>query len=577
MVELVDTQGLGPCGILLCGFESLRPHHDMFFLFVFGKKDMQVTELLKEGLKREYEVVVSFSDIRARFDARLDSLRSTARLKGFRPGKVPVRHLRNLYGRHVMGEVLGKAVDESSSEALSSRRIVPAYKPDIDFSNESVKGNEEEVSSLLVERLLSDEIDIKYVMRFEVLPEIKTPDMTGLSLEKPVCSVSDSDIESNLDILAMNLREFSSRGEGDVAQHGDRLIISFEGKIDGEIFEGGKGDRVSLDIGSGKFIPGFEEQLIGVRKGEDRIVRVVFPDEYPTPVLAGKPAVFDVRIEDITYPSELVYDDVFAKRCGARDMGHLRDLLRTRLESENAERSYEHLKRSILDILDSGHDFSLPSRLVEQEFSQIWESMLREMSHRGGSFSDGDVDEEALRADYHDIAERRVRLGLLVAHIGKQHEISVSDEEVQNILMREMNRFPGHEKEMFEFYRNNPSELIRLRGPVFERKVIEYIISQAKITEKSVSREELFSDFENEESSVARKKSKTSKRSSAKKGSAGKKGVSTKTSSVSKKVSSNQTSSSSAKKTPSPPKGSVKGSVKGSSKGSTKGSASKKA
>ncbi len=441
---------------------------------------MQVTETHNEGLKRELKVVVLAKDLQSRVDQRLEELKATAQIKGFRPGKVPIGHLKKMYGKSAMAEVVQKSIETSSTEALNEKSLKPAYQPEI-----SLPEDEQEV-----EAVMSGKADLAFTMNFEVVPDIDIKDFKNLKVEKLVVEVTDSHVDDALTHMAGQNKDFEDKGDKKAAD-GDRVTISFVGKIDGEAFEGGSAEDVPLELGSGSFIPGFEEQLTGCKAGDEKVVKVSFPQEYGVEHLAGKPAEFDVKVIKVEASKPAEVNDAFAEKIGIESLDKLKEMVRERISDEFNSMTKAKLKRDMLDALDDEYDFQLPEKLVEQEFQQIWAALEREMKGEGKSFEDEDTTEEEVRSEYRSIAERRVRLGLVIGTVGERANVTVTDEELQRGLMERARQFPGQEKEVFEFYRKNPNALMEIRGPVFESKVVDHLAEHATITERSVSRETL--------------------------------------------------------------------------------------
>lgn len=442
---------------------------------------MQVTETLNEGLKRELKVVVPAVQLEARLSQRLVDMSKQAKIRGFRPGKVPVNHLRKLYGKSVMAEVLQEAVDTSSREALSQQNLKPAYQPEIGLPEDQADVN----------AIIAGTRDLTYTMSFEVVPPIDLKDTSGLELERLVAEVGDHQLDEAIGRIAEQNREFTARDEGAKAKSGDRVTISFVGTVDGKVFEGGTLEDVPLVLGTGQFIPGFEEQIVGAKAGAELTVKVTFPEDYGEAGLAGKPAEFAVKVGKIEVPVDTRIDDDFAKKLGLEDVAKLRDMVKERMTAELAGMARMKLKRDVLDALDKTYQVELPAKLVEAEFNQIWQALTRELEKEKKTFADEGTSEEDARKEYTAIAERRVRLGLVLGTIGEQAGINVTEEELQQALLERVRQFPGQERQVYDFYRKNPNAMMELRGPIFEQKVVDHIVAGAKVKEKTVSREEL--------------------------------------------------------------------------------------
>jgi trigger factor len=449
---------------------------------------MQVTEASNDGLKRTLKVVVGTGELNDRFAARLDEVKDTVQLKGFRRGKVPVQHIRKVFGRSLMAEVVQQALEDSSRKALDERKERPAFQPRIELTEDKTE----------IENVMAGKNDLAFTMSFEVLPEIKLADFSGLKLEKLTADVGDEEVDKAIGELATRNMAYETV-EGKAAEDGDQVMLDFTGRIDGEPFEGGAGTDVPLVLGRGGFIPGFEDGLKGVKAGEDRVVTATFPAEYPVATLAGKEAVFEVKAKSVGKPVAPQIDDAFAKGFGVDSLAALKDGVRAQIQREYDQISRTKLKRELLDALDKAHEFALPPTLVENEFQGIWKQLTDSLQQAGKTFADEGKSEEAMREEYRKIAERRVRLGLVIGEIGTQGKIEITQEELRNALFNQARRFPGQERMVYEYYEKNPAALTELRGPIFEDKVVDYIVEQAKPTDRKVSREELLKPIEGEE------------------------------------------------------------------------------
>ena len=449
---------------------------------------MQVTETLSDGLKRQLKVVVDAGEIGARFDARLHEIKDRVQLKGFRKGKVPVQHLKKLFGRSLMGEVLQQTIEEKSRAAIAERKERPAIQPHIQLPEDQQE----------IEKILSGQADLSFDMSFEVLPEIKLIDFSELRLERPVADVDDKAIEDAINQLVERSTTFEV-AEGRAAEDGDRVTIDFVGKIDGEPFEGGAGEGVNIVLGQGGFIPGFEDGLKGVKAGEERTISAKFPDDYPEKSLAGKDATFDVKVKEVAVPKRPEVNDEFAKTLGAENLEKLRELVVQQIKREYDQASRAKVKRALLDELEKRHDFELPPTLVEREFESIWSQVTQGLEQAGRTFEDEGKTEEQAKEEYRKIAERRVRLGLILGEVGEKAGIQVTQDELRRALIEQARRFPGQERYVYEFYEKNPGALAELRAPIFEEKVVDHILAQAKVEDKKVDREELFKPEPDEE------------------------------------------------------------------------------
>lgn len=445
---------------------------------------MQVTETKTDGLQREYQVVVPLDDLAERVNARLTQLKDQVRINGFRPGKVPVAHLKRVYGRSAMAEVIEAAVRETNAKIVEDNGFRLAMEPKVTLPEDQGA----------VENVITGKADLAYTVAMEILPAIKLADFKTIAIEKPVAEVTETEVQEGIARIAEQNRPFAPKGEGAKAEKGDRLVVSFVGTIDGAPFEGGKGEDVSVHLGSETFIPGFEDQLIGIAAGETRKITSTFPQNYAAPALAGKTAEFEVTAKSIEAPGPVTVDEEFAKSLGLESLDKLKDAVKDRLQREYAAATRAKVKRALLDKLDESHQFEVSPTLVEQEFESLWKSTTAELQSQGRTFADEGTTEEAAKADYRKIADRRVRLGLVLAEIGDKNNIKVSDEEVNRALVERLRQFPGQEQQVYDFYRKNPAALANLRAPLFEDKVVDFLLELAKVTEKKVSREELYKE-----------------------------------------------------------------------------------
>ncbi|MBB5046389.1 trigger factor [Rhodopseudomonas rhenobacensis] len=453
---------------------------------------MQVKETVADGLKREFEVTLQAADIGAKVDARLDDMKDKVRLNGFRPGKVPIGHLKRIYGRSVTAETVEKLIRETNDQIFTERGFRLATEPKITMPS---KENE-------VEEILAGKSDLNYTVAVEVVPTIELADFKSFSVEKPVAEVSDSDVDEAINRIATGNRSYADKGEGAKAETGDRVTISFKGTIDGTPFDGGTGEGIQVAIGSGTFIPGFEDQLIGIAAGETRTLKVEFPKNYTNAELAGKPAEFETTASLVEAPQELTIDDEFAKTLGFESLDKLKEAARGRLTAEYAGATRQRVKRELLDRLDETHRFEAPPSLVEQEFELMWRSIKAEMESGGKTFESENTTEEAAQEEYRKIADRRVRLGLVLSEIGEKNKITVTDDEISRAVIERARQMPGREKEVWEYYRNNPEALAQIRAPIYEDKVVDFILELANVTEKTVSREELYKDDDAEKTAA---------------------------------------------------------------------------
>jgi trigger factor len=447
---------------------------------------MQVTETLAEGLKHEFKVSVPASDLDAKADAKLVDLKDKVKLNGFRPGKVPVSHLKKVYGRSVMAEAIDQTIRDTNTQIFTDRGFRLATEPKITMPTEQSE----------VEELLAGKTDLTYTVAIEVVPTIQLADFKTFSVEKPVVEVTDAEVDEAIKRIADQNRPYSAKTEGAKAANGDRVTISFKGSINGELFDGGTGEGIPVVIGAGQFIPGFEEQLVGIGAGETRTLKVTFPKNYASEKLAGQAAEFETTATLIEAPGETTIDDEFAKTLGLESLDKLKEAARERLVTEFAGATRQRVKRALLDRLDDSHKFEAPPSLIEEEFNLMWNSIKAEMESSGKTFADEDTTEEAAKEEYRKIADRRVRLGLVLSEIGEKNKITVTDDEVGRAVIERARSMPGREKEVWDYYRSNANALAQLRAPIYEDKVVDFILELANVTEKKVSREDLFKDDE---------------------------------------------------------------------------------
>ncbi|NOT40035.1 MAG: trigger factor [Alphaproteobacteria bacterium] len=442
---------------------------------------MQITETVNDHLRREFRITVEASDLDAKLLSRLEGMKDQVQLKGFRPGKVPVAHLRKTFGKSMMGEIVQEAVAEFSQKAVDDRSLRPAMSPQIQLVSK-------------VEEVIAGAEDLVFTMGIDLMPDFKLVDASSIALMRPITEVSDDDVLQSLKRLAAQQRTFEPKGDDAQAQDGDQLVIDFTGKIDGIPFDGGTAENAELVIGSGSFIPGFEEQLKGSKAGDAKVVAVTFPAEYPAANLAGKYADFDVTVKEVRRGIEAEVDETLATKLGLDSLDKLRDAARMQLANQFTQASRAHLKRALLDALDGSHSFDLPTGMVEAEFKQIWTQVEQDI--KSGNLADEDKtkSEDDLKAEFRAIAERRVRLGLVLSEFGRVNNVQVTQEELSRAVMMQARQYPGQEQRIVDIYRNNQDALAQLRAPIFEDKVVDFLCGQVKITDKQVSREDLFKD-----------------------------------------------------------------------------------
>ena len=444
---------------------------------------MECNETQSDGLSRVFKVRVPASELQAKLDRRIEEIRPQMKLKGFRPGKVPAAHVKKMFGKSIMSELIEGMMGENNQKALQEAQVRPASQPDVHLEGD-------------IEPVLAGEADLAYHMHVDVMPEFEPADIKTLKIERPVSAVTEADLEEALKELADQNKQFEARGKTAKAREGDAVVIDFVGKIDGEPFEGGAAEAQAVVIGAGRSIPGFEEQLVGVKAGDEKALNVTFPDEYQAAHLKGKPAVFDVKVHEVRAPKAAAIDEDFAKGFGLESLQQLRDMMKRQLEGQRNSASRQRAKRALLDALDETHSFDLPPKMVEQEFGQIWAQLEQEKAAGNLDEEDKGKTDEELKADYRRIAERRVRLGLVLAEIGRHADIQITEQEVQRAVIAEARRFPGQEKEVVEFFQKNPGAMAQVRAPIYEEKVVDHILEVAKVTDKEVSTEDLFRDVE---------------------------------------------------------------------------------
>jgi trigger factor len=442
---------------------------------------MQITETVSEGLRREFKVVIPQSDLDTKLNGRLEEMKPRMNLKGFRPGKAPVSFLKKTFGKSMMNEIVQDAVNESSQKAITENSLKVASPPKVDL-----------VSAF--DQVVDGKTDLEFTVKVDLMPDFELADVSKLKVERLVGEVGDADVDEALKRLAEQSKTFSPREAGEPAESGDTVTIDFVGKVDGAEFPGGKADDFNLGLGTGQLIPGFEDQLVGAKAGEARDVKVTFPADYPEATLAGKDAVFEATVKEVKKPDPIAIDNELAKKLGLDDLATLKDRVRDQLKSDFARASRLHLKRRILDALDEKHAFALPPGMVEGEFDGIWKQVEAELQREGKTAADEGKSEDELKKEYHDIAERRVRLGLVLAKLGEQNGITVAPEEVQRAIAARARQFPGQEQQVFNFYTQNPQAAAEIRAPIFEDKVVDFIAELAEVTDKKVDRETLFMD-----------------------------------------------------------------------------------
>jgi trigger factor len=445
---------------------------------------MQVKETLSEGLKREFQVSIPATELDSKIDARLADIKGKVRINGFRPGKVPVAHLKKVYGKSVAAEALEEAIRDTNAQLFADHGYRLANEAKITMPTEQTE----------IESVLAGKSDLTYSVAFEIVPPIALADFKTFDVEKTVADITDADVDEAIKRVADQNKSYAVKAEGTKAETGDRVTVAFKGTIDGVAFDGGTGADIPVVIGTNTFIPGFEDQLIGIAVGETRNVKASFPKNYTAENLAGKDAEFETTASLIEAPQDTVIDDEFAKSLGLESLDKLKEAMRERLVLEFASATRQKLKRTLLDRLDETHKFDPPPSLVNDEFDVMWKSIVAEMESTSKTFADENTTEEAAKEEYRRIADRRVRLGLVLSEIGEKNKITVTDDEVSRAVIERARQMPGREKEVWDYYRSNPGALAQLRAPIFEDKVVDFILELANVTEKKVSREDLFKE-----------------------------------------------------------------------------------
>lgn len=466
---------------------------------------MQVTEKSSEGLSRTYEVVVPAADLAERLTQKIEEIRPQVRLKGFRPGKVPASHIRKVFGQSIMGDIVQETVNETSQKALADEEVTPASEPHIHMESDA-------------DAVIKGDTDLAYHIHLDVMPKFDPADPKELKLVRPVTEAGDEQVEDALKELAKNNQSFEDKGKK-AAADGDQVTMDFKGELDGEVFEGGAAEDANIVIGAGQFIPGFEEGLVGLKAGGEKTVDATFPENYQREDLAGKTAQFAVRVKAVAAPVEAKVDEDLAKAFGLESLEALKEAVKSNIQRELDNQSRARVKRRLLDALDERHDFELPPRMVDSEFEQIWNQVEADIKDGNLDEEDTDKPEDELKAEYRSIAERRVRLGLVLAEIGRKGSVEIREEDVSRAVNQQAAQYPGQERQIVEFYQKNPQALAQIRAPLYEEKVVDYILELADIKDERVSRESLFTDDE-APGAEAKKKPAAKKKAPAKKAAA---------------------------------------------------------
>ncbi len=469
---------------------------------------MQVIDKSAEGLAREFNIVVPASSIEDRVVSRLNEVGQQVRLPGFRPGKVPMKVLRSRYGDSVRGEILESTINEFIQAALTEKSLKPAMQPKVDLVT------------------FEEGKDLEFSVKLEVLPDVESPDVGNIELDRPIAKASDAEVDKGIADLIKNQRTTEVVTDARAAKSGDALVVDFVGTIDGVEFQGGKATGATIELGSNTFIPGFEEQLVGAKAGETVTVKVNFPDDYGAKELAGKAAEFKVDVKELRVFKTPELTDELAKQFGDETVDSLKTRMRGFIQQNYDATSRLRVKRQVLDGLAAGNTFPVPKGMVDVEFNAIWQRM--EEVAKTGEYDEEDMgkSEDQLKAEYREIAERRVRLGLLLSSIGQKNNLSVTQDDLTRAVTEEAFRYPGQEKAVIDFYQKNPQALESLQAPIFEEKVVDYIILQAKVTDREVTVEELTRDVDavektDEDDSKSPKKKSKAKKSAASEAGAG--------------------------------------------------------
>ena len=451
---------------------------------------MNITELKSEGLKKEFKISIPAADFEKQVDAKINQIAKTTKIPGFRPGKAPKEMLKQKYRASVLGEVLDEAVRNATEEVIKSKKLTPAMMPNIKITT------------------FEDGKDVEFEVSVELMPEIKVGDLSAIKLEKLMAEVPAEEVEKALKYISQSRRESVKVEEARAAAKGDTVVIDFVGSVDGVEFQGGKGNDYPLELGSGSFIPGFEDQLIGKKAGDKVDVKVKFPENYHAKDLAGKDSVFAVEIKELREAKDVEINDEFAKSLGEESLDKLKEAIANRIKGDYEAASKMKLKRQLLDNLDNSYSFEVPQGLVDAEYKGIVEQYEQAKKYNQLDESEKAKSEEDLMADYKNIAVRRVKLGLLLSEIGKDAKITITPDDINKAIMAEAKKYPGQEQMVFDYYLKNKQAIEALKAPVFEEKIVDYVIGKSKVDEKIVSIEELYSfDEDKKEAKKASKKS----------------------------------------------------------------------
>ncbi|MBB4347883.1 MULTISPECIES: trigger factor [Rhizobiaceae] len=464
---------------------------------------MQVTETLAEGLKREIKVVIPKQEMEAQLNVRLADAKDKVRINGFRPGKVPLAHLKKTYGKSIMADLVNEIIRDRPGKILSDRGEKSATQPSIAMTEDQAEA----------EKILSAQADLEFTLTYEVIPPIELKSTDKITVTREVVEIADEEVNEQIVKIAESARTYETK-KGKAA-NGDRVTMNYLGKVDGVAFDGGAAEDAELVLGSGQFIPGFEDQLVGVKAGDEKVITVTFPEQYPAANLAGKEATFDITVKDVAAPGEVEINDELASKLGIESVDRLKEIVRGQIESQYGNLTRQKVKRQILDQLDEMYQFDTPQGLVDAEFDNIWRQINTDLAQSGKTFEDEETTEEEARAEYRKLAERRVRLGLVLSEIGEKAGVEVTEEELQRALYAQLQQFPGQQKEILDFFRNTPGASNSLRAPIFEEKVIDKLLTEVKVTDKTVTKEELMADDEAEGDDKPAKKKAAPKKAKA--------------------------------------------------------------
>ncbi|MBX5081314.1 trigger factor [Rhizobium lentis] len=454
---------------------------------------MQVIETLAEGLKREIKVVIPAKDMEDKMNERLADVKDKILINGFRPGKVPAAHLKKVYGKSIMADLVNEIVREQPAAILSSRGEKSATQPEIAMTEDKDEAD----------KILTAQQDFEFTLSYEVLPPIELKSVKGIKVTREVIDISDEEVNEQVLKVAESARSYESKTGK--AANGDRVTMDYVGKVDGEAFEGGTDQGAELVIGSGRFIPGFEDQLVGVKAGEEKTITVTFPADYPAKNLAGKEATFDITVKDVAAPGAVEINDQLASKLGIESADRLKEIVRGQIESQYGSLTRQKLKRQILDQLDEMYKFDTPASLVDAEYNGIWSQVNNDLAQSGKTFEDEDTTEEKAREEYKTLAERRVRLGLVLSEIGEKAGVEVTEDEMQRAIYDQLRQYPGQEKQILEFFRSQPGAAASIRAPIFEEKVIDHLLTEIDVTDKKVTKEELLAEEEGEAKAETKK------------------------------------------------------------------------